>query len=95
MKRAPDWADRGVLRIEEKPMLSESASSPQALDQYRSYLVLLARLHWNPRLQGKFDPSDVAQQTLVQVDLASRRPVPVSGRLRSAIRGFDQEVETA
>ena len=36
-----------------------------------------------------------AQQTLVQVDLASRRPVPVSGRLRSAIRGFDQEVETA
>ena len=45
---------------------SRADADPNSLDRYRSYLVLLARWHWNPRLQGKLDPSDVAQQTLVQ-----------------------------
>src|ERR1700676_1667988 len=47
-------------------MQPETASQQPSLDRFRSYLMLLARWHWNPRLQGKIDPSDVAQQTLVR-----------------------------
>jgi RNA polymerase sigma-70 factor (ECF subfamily) len=47
-------------------MQSESTSQRPTLECFRSYVVLLARSYWNPRLQGKLDPSDVVQQTLMQ-----------------------------
>jgi RNA polymerase sigma-70 factor, ECF subfamily len=47
-------------------MQSNTEATGTRLEQFRAYLRLLARLHLHPTLQGKLDPSDVVQQSLLQ-----------------------------
>src|SRR6266478_1044036 len=58
-------------------MDSEGAADYLALERFRHYLLLLARLHLGDRARGKFDASDVVQETLLE---AHRKRAQFRGR---------------
>jgi RNA polymerase sigma-70 factor (ECF subfamily) len=62
---AVDSADRSVFSI--GGLMSQGPEGPERpLEDYREYLRLLARLQLDPRLRGRLDSSDIAQETLLK-----------------------------
>src|SRR4051812_11748349 len=61
-----------------------------ALEPYRPYLTVLAKLHLDARLRGKLDPADLVQQALVRASpalgsLRQREPAVVAAWLRRVL----------
>src|SRR5262245_55363132 len=65
-------------------------TAAEALEPFRRYLEVLARVHLDPRLRGKLDPVDVVQQTLLRActglpDLRDRSPEVLTAWLRQIL----------
>lgn len=71
-------------------MAQPDTTADDGLERFRAYLRLLARLHLDRRLQGKLDPSDIVQQTLLEAyrsahKLAGRSDGEKAAWLRQAL----------
>ena len=67
-----------------------SPNNAEALEPYRRYLEVLARVHLDTRLRGKLDPTDIVQQTLLRAcaalpDLRGQSPESLAAWLRKIL----------
>src|SRR3954452_24922187 len=67
-----------------------SPPNAEALEPFRRYLEVLARVHLHPSLRGKLDPADIVQQTLLRAcvalpELRGRTPDSLAAWLRKIL----------
>src|SRR5438132_6526399 len=67
-----------------------SSNPAEALEPFRRYLEVLARVHLDSRLRGKLDPADLVQQTLLRAcaalpEVRGRSPEALAAWLRKIL----------
>ncbi len=62
---------------------------PRPLDDYRDYLMLLARLQFDPRLRARLDPADLVQQAMLQ---AHRSAGDILGRSEGEVLAWLRKI---
>ena len=67
-----------------------SVTDAEALEPFRRYLEVLARVHLDSRLRGKLDPADLVQQTFLRAyaalgEVRDRSPEVLAGWLRKIL----------
>jgi len=67
-----------------------SPNNAEALEPFRRYLEVLARVHLDSRLRGKLDPADLVQQTLLRAcaalpEVRSQSPEVLAAWLRKIL----------
>jgi RNA polymerase sigma-70 factor (ECF subfamily) len=78
-------AEPGLYPLLEAARLGDEAALGAALETYRDYLRLLARVSVGHRLQAKIDGSDLVQETFVQAVRSFDR---FRGRTEPELRGW-------
>jgi RNA polymerase sigma-70 factor (ECF subfamily) len=69
--------------------MPEAVPPALALERFRGYLLLLAQLRWDARLQGQFDPSDLVQQTLLE---AHQKQSQFKGTSEAELAGWLRQI---
>src|SRR5262245_19980169 len=69
--------------------MPEAVPPSLALERFRGYLMLLAQLQWDTRLQGRFDPSDLVQDTLLE---AHKKRAQFKGTCDAELAGWLRQI---